>query len=112
MKIYISGPITGIDEAKCKAAFNVAVARLFLKGYEAVSPWHISQMLPPSFTYEDYMEIDMVLLKKCDAILMLPGWENSKGATKELTYAKKNDMKVFFDINEIKTKALKINTRR
>lgn len=102
MKVYISGPITGMNKAKCDAAFNTAAALLFLKGYDAVSPWHISQMLPPSFTYEDYMDIDMVLLKKCDAILMLPGWENSKGATKELTYAKKNDMKVFFDIKDIK----------
>lgn len=102
MKIYISGPITGIDKDKCAAAFNCAVALLSLKGYEMVSPWHISQVLPQSFTYEDFMDIDMVLLKKCDAILMLPGWENSRGATKELTYAKKNDMKVFFDIKDIK----------
>lgn len=102
MKIYISGPITGIDKDKCEAVFTLAAGQLALKGYEPVSPWHLSRLLPPSFTYEDYMEIDMVLLKKCDAILMLPGWENSRGATKELTYAKKNDMKVFFDIKDIK----------
>lgn len=101
MKVYISGPITGVDEDKCDIAFGFAAVGLELRGHEPVSPWHLSQMLPPSFSCNDYMDIDMVLLKKCDAILMLPGWEESRGATQEFAYANRNDMKIYYDINDV-----------
>lgn len=43
-----------------------------------------------------YKELDMWFLQRCDAILMLPGWEESKGATAEHEYANKINMKIFY----------------
>lgn len=101
MRIYISGPITGIDENRCDVTFGFTAADLEIRGHEPISPWHVAKMLPDSFSYEDYMDIDMVLLKKCDAILMLDGWEESRGATREFGYASRNDLPIFYSINEI-----------
>lgn len=83
MNIYISGPITGHEPAECAMKFNQAKAEIIKRGHFPVSPWDIGKILPKTFTHSDYMEIDMDILAKCDAILMLEGWEKSKGCKDE-----------------------------
>jgi len=41
------------------------------------------------------------LLRRCDAILMVPGWEGSSGARGELAEAIELCMPVFYDIDEL-----------
>lgn len=41
------------------------------------------------------------LLRRCDAILMVPGWEESSGARGELAEAIELCMPVFYDIDEL-----------
>ena len=41
------------------------------------------------------------MLKRCDAILLLPDWKDSKGANLEYEYAKKLGLSVFFSIKDI-----------
>lgn len=44
-----------------------------------------------------YRELDMIFLKRiADAILLIPGWEQSKGVKAEVEWAKKNNLKIFF----------------
>jgi len=56
---------------------------------------------------EFYKELDLEILKKAvDAVLAIPGWENSDGARKEVAWAKENNMKIFYpqsvdDLEEI-----------
>lgn len=58
-------------------------------------------------TEEFYKEMDMLILQRAaDAIMAIPGWENSPGARKEVDWAKENNLKIFFpksvsDLNEI-----------
>jgi hypothetical protein len=42
------------------------------------------------------MKIDYCLLEMCDGIFMLGGWQNSKGACAELSYAKSLGKKVLY----------------
>lgn len=76
MKIYISGPITGNPEFK--RDFAAAAAEIRAAGYEAINP--AENELPEGAQWADYMRSDIRLLIDCDAIYMLPGWRNSKGA--------------------------------
>lgn len=102
MVIYISGPITGHAPAICEKRFSEAREELEKKGHFAVSPWHISKHLPINFTHEDYMEIDMDILAKCDAVLMLDGWTRSVGCRMEQRFMVMNGLKkVFYDLDEI-----------
>lgn len=79
-KVYISGPITGVDFGN-HFAFSSARAVLELCGYEAVDPSEVQ--LDDEATWADYMKADLKLLLDCDFIYMLEGWEDSKGARLE-----------------------------
>ena len=44
-----------------------------------------------------YRELDMIFLKKvADAIIVIPGWEDSSGSRNEVKWAKENNMKIFY----------------
>lgn len=84
-KVYISGPITGIDFGN-RFAFSCARNALELCGYEVIDPSEVQ--LDDEATWTDYMRADLKLLLDCDFIYMLEGWENSRGARIERELAK------------------------
>lgn len=84
MKIYISGPMTGIKDFN-KPEFIKAESRLFGCGHDVFSPARLPQS--KDITYAQYMDIDLAMIRACNAIHMLKGWESSKGAKFELDYA-------------------------
>ena len=89
MRIYISGPITGVLDYKEK--FDAAEKKLKTEypNAEIINPTMV--VLPESCTHEDYMNIDFMLLDLADAIYMLKGWDLSKGACMEYGYAMAKD---------------------
>ena len=82
-RIYIAGPITGVDGYE--ESFNKAAADLEALGFEAVNP--IAPGLVEGADYKHYIDRGLRMLMECDAIYMLPGWRKSKGATLESFYA-------------------------
>ena len=56
---------------------------------------------------EFYKELDLKILKRAaDALIAIPGWENSDGARKEVVWAKENSLKIFYpksveDLDEV-----------
>ena len=85
MRVYISGPITGVPDYMEK--FEAAEKELIEKGFTVVNPAKINYGMPEDMTYEEYMEIDIRLIDLCDAIYMIRGWEMSRGANREYGYA-------------------------
>lgn len=85
MTTYVAGPMTGIPEHNYPV-FTAAVEALRADGVEVVSPHEIDDggiQQPWSW----YMRKCLVLLAGCDEIVMLPGWEESRGACIEHTIA-------------------------
>lgn len=80
-KIYISGPITGMPDYK--EQFATISRKLEANGHIVVDPSVETDGLSP----RDYMRISLARLEAADEILLLPGWENSKGAKIEKLYA-------------------------
>jgi hypothetical protein len=89
-------------------AFDAATERLNKQGLYVISPadldresegWHY----PPEgieFKTADqikFMQRDIEALSNCDAIYMLKGWEDSKGARVEKAYAEYLDLHVFYE---------------
>ena len=80
--IYIAGPITGVD--KYWEAFERVEDDLITLAYIPLSPAH----LPSGMTNEQYTRIDTAMLDSADAVVFLPGYEDSKGAMLELQRCK------------------------
>ena len=85
MKVYISGPISGLPLETVYNNFTNAEVRLLEQGYEVVNP--LNNGLPRESTWNEHMRADLKLLLDCDAIYMLNGWERSKGARIEFNIA-------------------------
>jgi len=83
-RVYISGPMTGLTQEEINEKFEAAEEHINGLGYYAVNPAKIA-VIP--LDYEQYMKIDLKLLAFCDAIHMLPGWERSQGARREMAEA-------------------------
>lgn len=75
MRVYIAGPMTGIPEWNFPA-FNAAAAAWRGAGWEVLNPAEAFDG-DPSRPYRDYVEHDIALLRSCDAIAMLPGWDGA-----------------------------------
>ena len=87
MKIYLSGPITGTDNYR--ENFQEAVRRLNEDGQY---PAELCQVMPAATTsWEEYLKICIELLQMADAIVMLPGWRESRGAQREYGFALASD---------------------
>lgn len=83
---YLSGPVTGNPDYKKQFAWSAK--QLTRMGYDVINPAALSQVVPiEELSYDTIMEIDMLLLSKADYLIQLPGWENSRGANRELGYA-------------------------
>lgn len=82
MSLYLSGPMTGVPKNNFPA-FQAAAMKLRAQGWLVMSPAESGLM----GTREDYMRHDIALILQCDAIVVLPGWENSEGCLVELAVA-------------------------
>ena len=94
MRIYISGPMTGVDNYE--ENFERAEKYLISLGYEVINPSKVDAALP-QMDYFEYLDIDLYLLSKCQAIYMLNGWNNSNGSKEELKMALKNDYDIYLE---------------
>lgn len=83
MKVYISGPMTGLPGFNYPA-FHEASTRLRAMGYEVENPANNAQQ----DAWIDYMRIAVAQLAGCDAVYLLPGWSESRGAQVEYQLAR------------------------
>lgn len=88
MKIYLSGKITG--DSNYRQKFNAMAEELLSYGYVVFNP----AILPDGFEYEDYMDLDLLILSRCDAVFLLRDWKNSPGAKREVEEAKRLGLQI------------------
>lgn len=82
MRLYLSGPMTGIENYNYPA-LNAAAANLRAQGFHVQNPAEN----PARDTWEEYMRMAIRQMLICDAVVVLAGWKNSKGATEEVRVA-------------------------
>ena len=90
-KIYISGPITGLERHVYLNNFDDAELKLRAMGYKVINP---TKLLPSRFLwiykiigYKLTLLYDIWHLLNCDGIYMIDGWQWSKGARLERAIA-------------------------
>ena len=92
-KTYIAGPMTGLPELNFPA-FHQAAEWLRGMGHTVVNPAEINP--DHHMSWEACMRSDIAQLVTCDAIMLLPGWEDSRGAKLEHHIAERLGMRIEF----------------
>lgn len=101
-RVYLSGPMSGIPE-KNKAEFCKAQAHYMSEGFFVINPHEIGETMyfvmtrthgkEPIERY--YIAEDLQYLGHCDMMVLLPGWENSKGCNIEIAFATQYDIPIY-----------------
>lgn len=91
--VYLSGKIT--DNEHYKKDFALAENFLYQMGYVVINPARLDE-ITDGLTYEQYMKVCYQLVEIADIIFMVSGWQKSKGANAELSYAKSLGKKVMY----------------
>lgn len=104
-KIYVAGPYTAAGNPRLtQLNVNKAISigcELIKKGYAPFIPHlcHYIYLHPcGDFPYEYWTKFDIQWLKVCDSFFLI---EHSPGADNELEIALKNDMPIYYDIDEV-----------
>lgn len=94
--IYVAGPYSAPTESGVFDNIMRARAKaqeLWLKGYAVICPHTNTAFMP--LDHSQVMPGDLEMLGRCDAIYMLKGWQQSKGAVRELKHALANRLTVY-----------------
>lgn len=90
MRIYISGPMTGLPDLNFPA-FHAAAFRLRAAGFAVVNP---AELNPGSTDWHECMRADIRALCDCQGIALLDGWMDRSGAHLEVHIAHRLGMAV------------------
>jgi len=91
VRIFIAGPMTGLPDYNLPA-FAAAADQLRAAGYEAVNPGHRGVI--EGYTWSDYLRDSLRELLTCDAVAVLDGWYDSRGARLENHVADQLGMRI------------------
>jgi nucleoside 2-deoxyribosyltransferase len=103
MKLYLAGPMTGHPELNFPTFFRYAKL-LRERGHEVVNPAEESMRLHgltwdgrltdeailelATTPWDEYLDADLRHIDEADALAVLPGWEESDGALREVAHAR------------------------
>jgi hypothetical protein len=113
-RVYVAGSITpkGIQEQNLAVEFlnnisklNQAAVKIIKAGYAPYSPGiDFQYFLSPggdTITEQEIKDISIAWLSVSDALLILPGYENSPGTLKEIKIAKELNIFICYNINDV-----------
>lgn len=86
--VYIAGPMTGIPGFN-HAAFNQMAVWLKMHSKATI-------VNPARYTYDHYIDLGLVDASHSTALVMLPQWEQSKGAQGEYRKAEQIGARFFY----------------
>lgn len=102
--IYVAGPFRGPSawDIECNIrraeALSLEVWRL---GHAAMCPHTNTRFFQNAAPDEVWLQGDLELLRRCDAVILTPDWKRSSGATAEVQYANEQNIPVFESIQEL-----------
>lgn len=80
--VYVAGPVTGIADDNRPAFERTREQLLAIDKLEVVTIPH--DFVPSTYSHEDAMRVCLdYLVHEADIVVLLPGWENSRGASLE-----------------------------
>lgn len=103
--VYVAGPFRGASRWAEYQNIQKAEAvawKVWEAGAVALCPHlntaHFQNSLPDNV----WLEGDIIMLERCDVMIMVEGWEKSVGATEERRIAIERNIPVVYTIEELK----------
>ena len=102
-RIYIAGPYSAgnvVDVLRNIGKGEDACAKLFALGINPFCPWHDKDFIlrnpQGDFDVERFYEYSLAWLEVCDAVYVLNGWRDSNGTRKEIIFAERKGIPVYY----------------
>ena len=102
--IYIAGPYRASTEWAVESNIRAAAltaATVLMHGAMPFCPHnnlaHMGGVVPD----DQILDGDIEVLKRCDAIFVLPGWKDSEGATRERQVAAENAIPILYNESQL-----------
>ena len=101
---YVAGPYRGKSRVKLinrlQIIGNIIEARkvaraLWRMGYAVICPHSNTALFDGVAPDKAFLDGDIIILKRCDLIVMIPGWTNSSGAKDEFRIANANHIPAY-----------------
>ena len=104
-RIYVAGPYNAdnvIDVLNnMRRGIRISV-ELLTQGFAPFCPWlDYNFQLQAELTIKQFKDFSMAWVQVSDAIFMITGWENSKGAIAEKEEAERLGIPVFYDLDSL-----------
>ena len=99
--VYVAGPVS--DLLRCNRKINIARAEfvglaICHVGFTPVIPHKLFEGWEAyNYTNEEFYEMDLHILSRCQAICMVVGWQRSRGAKLEFAFAEENQIPVIYE---------------
>jgi hypothetical protein len=103
--VYVAGPFRGPDswaiENNIRRAETLAL-EVWRLGAACVCPHTNTRFFQGAAPDNVWLDGDLAILGKCDALLMTPDWERSSGARAEHDYAKGREIPTLYTLDELR----------
>ena len=103
--VYVAGPFRGPNAWEIEQNIRRAEAlalEVWRAGFACVCPHTNTRFFQGAADDSVWLDGDLELLRRCDAILMTPDWERSSGARAEEAFARANGVTVFYGLAELR----------
>jgi hypothetical protein len=98
---YIAGAYRGKTVSEIRRNIEKArevAERVWAAGQVAICPHLNTAFMDGVAPDEVFLEGDLILLKFCQNMILVPGWENSSGTKNEIEFARSNHIEVYDSI--------------
>lgn len=102
--IYVAGPFRGPNAWEIESNIRRAEAlslEVWRMGAAALCPHTNTRFFQGAANDSVWLEGDLELLRRCDAVIVTPDWVRSSGARAEVAFAAKHDIPVFDSLDRL-----------
>lgn len=104
--IYIAGPFRGANQweqfQNIREAETLAL-EVWRMGAVALCPHANTAHFQGALPDDVWLEGDLEMMRRCDAVLLMPRWRGSRGAVEEAKEAKQAGLPVFEYVSDLRT---------
>lgn len=103
--IYVAGPFRASTHwgiVNNVRAAEVLALGVWALGAAAICPHLNTANFQGALPDEVWIDGTLEMLRRCDAVVLVPGWEKSSGTLGEIAEAKRRQMPVFTGLNDLR----------